>query len=521
MAARYWVPGGTGNTNSTSNWSTSSGGASGASVPVSTDDAIFDANSGSGTATVNATLSVLSLNLTGFTGTLAGSSTIQIYAGGVNLGSTATLTHTGNLSALATSTSWTSNGMQWKGNVSISGSFSVTYTDNWDVLGNYSNSSTSNPIGSTITVRGNMTVNAFGGTSTTNFILAGTGSWSITADAGQSDYTVAATGNYIVTTILAFTGTNKIFTLVPGGTLNAATGGISTSGSNTFDLLNTSFNTLTFTGTATMTFNSPLTCTGTMILGSLGQVLSLNGSTLYVAGNLTIGGTSSQVSGTTVIETTGTGVFSSTQTTGYFGCSINFNNGANTLTISGTIRYRTGTMTVLSGTFITAGSTLVLVTTCTLNTAGIVWNNVTVANGTITNNSLLTVTGTLAYALGSTVIFSGTAGWTAATFDIQTSSNVNHVLKSGLTYTITTNFISIATTNANKDTIKSDTPGVQAILTLNQGANQSVGYTNATDIDSSLGQAIYVANGTLSNATNWNPLTATDMGGGGSLIFVN
>lgn len=44
MATRYWV-GGNGNWNSTSKWSTSSGGASGASVPTSTDDAVFDSNS--------------------------------------------------------------------------------------------------------------------------------------------------------------------------------------------------------------------------------------------------------------------------------------------------------------------------------------------------------------------------------------------------------------------------------------------------------------------------------------------
>ena len=50
MADRYWVPLGTGNWNSTTNWSATSGGASGASVPTSADNVIFDANSGSGAA---------------------------------------------------------------------------------------------------------------------------------------------------------------------------------------------------------------------------------------------------------------------------------------------------------------------------------------------------------------------------------------------------------------------------------------------------------------------------------------
>ena len=51
---RYWVPGGDGNWGSTNNWSTASGGVSGASVPnANTFLAIFDANSGSPNVAVN------------------------------------------------------------------------------------------------------------------------------------------------------------------------------------------------------------------------------------------------------------------------------------------------------------------------------------------------------------------------------------------------------------------------------------------------------------------------------------
>lgn len=45
MATRYWV-GGSGNWSSTAEWATTSGGAPGASVPLATDDVVFDANSG-------------------------------------------------------------------------------------------------------------------------------------------------------------------------------------------------------------------------------------------------------------------------------------------------------------------------------------------------------------------------------------------------------------------------------------------------------------------------------------------
>ena len=70
MAARFWVTGGTGNWNSTTNWSSTTGGASGASVPGSADTATFDANSGSGTATLDISPDIQTLTCTGFTGTL-------------------------------------------------------------------------------------------------------------------------------------------------------------------------------------------------------------------------------------------------------------------------------------------------------------------------------------------------------------------------------------------------------------------------------------------------------------------
>lgn len=52
MAARYWVGGaGTWSSGNTANWSATSGGAGGASVPTSADTPTFDANSGSGVVT--------------------------------------------------------------------------------------------------------------------------------------------------------------------------------------------------------------------------------------------------------------------------------------------------------------------------------------------------------------------------------------------------------------------------------------------------------------------------------------
>lgn len=63
MADRYWV-GGSGSWNSTTKWSTTSGGASGASVPTASDNAIFDANSGAAHYTVTVTDNSTCANLT-------------------------------------------------------------------------------------------------------------------------------------------------------------------------------------------------------------------------------------------------------------------------------------------------------------------------------------------------------------------------------------------------------------------------------------------------------------------------
>lgn len=69
MANRYWVGGsGTWDTTSTANWSTTSGGAAGASTPGIADVAIFDANSGLGTVTLGQTVSILRCLWTGYAG---------------------------------------------------------------------------------------------------------------------------------------------------------------------------------------------------------------------------------------------------------------------------------------------------------------------------------------------------------------------------------------------------------------------------------------------------------------------
>jgi len=95
MANRFWV-GGTGNWSDTARWSATSGGAGGASVPGTNDAAIFNASSGAGTATVDSNVTVQTLTMTGYTGTLAfGTNTISLNSTGTVYTGATTFTVTG------------------------------------------------------------------------------------------------------------------------------------------------------------------------------------------------------------------------------------------------------------------------------------------------------------------------------------------------------------------------------------------------------------------------------------------
>ena len=129
-ADRFWVTGGDGNWNSTGNWSDTSGGASGSSVPTVSDNCIFNASSGSGTTTTNGG-NCLNLDFTSFTGTWAGSTAINV-AGSLTLGAGMTNTYTGTITFTATSSQTiTSNGKAFNSSLTFNGVAGTwTLTDN-------------------------------------------------------------------------------------------------------------------------------------------------------------------------------------------------------------------------------------------------------------------------------------------------------------------------------------------------------------------------------------------------------
>jgi len=132
MANRYLVPGGDGNFNSTTNWSTTSGGASGASFPVAADAVIIDANSLNTPLTINVLSNCLSFVCSNYTGTIFVNDTITttgtLATGNITLSAGMTVTGTGTFAKRGTGTTGviTSNGVVFDCNFEFSNTGSVT-----------------------------------------------------------------------------------------------------------------------------------------------------------------------------------------------------------------------------------------------------------------------------------------------------------------------------------------------------------------------------------------------------------
>jgi hypothetical protein len=132
LADRYWVSGtGEWNSTNTANWSTTSGGAGGASVPTSADDVFFDGNSDSGSAfTVTIGTGAVCKTFDANTGTpldqtmtLAGTGALDIHGSFLLPSLNFTRTYTGTTTFRATTTGHTvtTNGVTFESRFAFDG----------------------------------------------------------------------------------------------------------------------------------------------------------------------------------------------------------------------------------------------------------------------------------------------------------------------------------------------------------------------------------------------------------------
>ena len=293
MADRYWV-GGAGNWSDTARWSTTSGGASGASVPGVGDNAIFDASSDSGsnfTATVDTAVTVDNLTFTsvdrlitlGTAGNLTVSTATTISAsagtngmlvsGNASLGAvtltSGTLNIDGNTVTMSTFTSTAANTRTF--NYGTNGT--VTLTGNNATIWNISTAGTS-----TISGTGTVDCTYSGGTGTrtiTNSPDTGATNTNLKISAG-TDTVTTLTQAIKSLDFTGFTGTfsgSDSFNIA--GSLTAVAG-----------MTYTHTGTLTFSNTGTITSAGktlgPITINGSGITVTLGDALNIGTNTLTV-----------------------------------------------------------------------------------------------------------------------------------------------------------------------------------------------------------------------------------------------
>ncbi len=554
MAARYWV-GGTANWDATAGtkWALTSGGAGGQAVPTSSDDVFFDATSGANTVTISATANAKSVTCTGFTGTFAGSSNLAV-AGNVTLVAGMTQNWTGTLSITTTAT-LTSGGKSVT-NLTLQGNVTFTLADDWNVLGTCLLDSSGG--GGTKTVNGNnIYCYSYSATNASSRIMSGTTKIVVNAPVSGTvsstaitnlDIEINAVGAIAVSSMLLGTGVLK--TTTSNVTFS---GTITISGSHTLDVGNVYLNSLTISsGATTITLNSGINITGTysqdtgsaitnngyqtlfknvsnVVVGSFtligsgthtmyqdfycvnftvgtgGNTPTLNGYTVYITGNYLITNTLNGITGTSTVCFNGTtGNFTISTANVYNGLNIIFNT-SGAVTLGSNIYHQTGSLTRVSGTLTASTNTLFVKSSCTIDTAGFSWYNIscTTATQTLTLNSDLTITNNLTLSVSTT--FTGTGNFSTYAL-LPNVAGITITFKSGNTYTVTNNFTTSNSTELSKVSFVSSTPSSSAFLKLNVGAIQDVMFNNATDIDSSGGQTIYTYKGTLLRTVNWSVL---------------
>ena len=506
--ATYYFRNVTGNWNTASSWSLTSGGGATGAVPTSSDNVIFDSNSGACTLSTTAGLCA-SISFSSYTNTLTLNIDIRVSGNVTFTGNSITVAGSGNLNFYANTPTITSNSNTWGGNIAIS--IATLFADDFTALGSCSITGLSvNPSSGTGTVNlyvgGSLTTGTFSGA--VIIILTGTGTVTCSSlrntglTINSSGTITFATSSFLVLSSNTFTFTYTAGTVAFGSSTLTFTGN---TGAGSFIFNNVSsltFNTVVFTILgATYTLNSDMNITTFQYTGNgnANNTITINGSNLNIGGltTATVGATNSILGTSTIVAKLGGTITGNTNLTLKNNFSINC--GSNTTTFAGTFVYSTGTLTYITGTVSFSSSTLFLSASCTLNTSSVSWSNITIsAAATITLNSTLTISNVLSILANTSFI--GNYGFNV--YSLTSTLPVTITLKSSNTYTITNNLACYGT-YASHSKFVSSVGGTTTALTLNAGASQTNLFLDATDVNSSAGQLIWSFLGVFSNSSNW------------------
>lgn len=508
MANRYWVGGsGQWSTSNTANWAATSGGAGGVSVPTSADNAIFDSNSATSSASVLINASSVCLNLSisnSFITINTGTSPALSVYGNLTISTLITWNLNTQISMLSTTTgntiqtsgtsitgglffNGTGGAWQLQDAMTAPGTFTLAAgsldlnSKTLSVLTFNSNSSSTRSLlnCATITVTGSGAVCWNMGT-VTGFTLSGTPVVSFT----YSGATASTVTNGTLTAATAFSfnftagtysltfgqvvngGANNVnFTGFAGtwtgpngmllyGNLTLSTGMTLTAATGTFTFSATTSQTITNNG---KTMDFPITFNGVggtwalqdaLTLGSTRTLTHTNGTINLNGKTLTAGVSYTTAAGTKNITFNGGTLLCAAATT------TAFNNAVPTgfTTTAGT---GTGTISMTASTaktFVGGGSTY----NCSLSNDGA---------GALTVSGANTITKVTATAASSSTLITGSNS-------IGTLANavspVTYTLTAGTTQTLTTAFALLGT-SGNLVTVNSATAGTQATIAFASG----------------------------------------------------
>ena len=542
MADRYWVGGtGTWDATTTTNWSTSTGGSGGASVPTAADNAIFDAGSDAGgifTVTLSGTR--LCLNITAsaldFTMTLGGTGALTVSG---NLSFPATnfsSTFTGGVTFNSTTTgkTITTNGNSINGNVTFNGVGGVwQLQDNLTILATRTTTLTNGTLDINSKV---LSTGLFASSNTNTRVLAfgASGSISITTTTNNNtlidfttttSFSLTGTPAFLVTTsgsnarqfvFGAYFNEARSLNLYTGTTTVASSVVIPSSGTDTYEL-DGRYNNIDFTysGSASgvnLSQNSTPTIYGNFKLAtgmseggnglsytfastSTGKTINFNG--LSSAGTVTLNGVGGGWALGAALSLTNNNS-ALTLTNGSFDAvTYNVNTPSFSMAAGTTLSMGSGTWTV-SGTgtawTATAGATL------NKNTANIVLSSTSIsartfAGGGYTYNKL-TIGGTTGI---STLTFTGSNTFS----EIASTKTVAHTILFTAGTTTTVGAWTAKGTAGNVMTIGSATTAAHTLTKTGGGTitvpYSSISYSNATPINT-----WYAPNSTdAGNNTGW------------------
>jgi hypothetical protein len=518
MANKYWAAGVSGNWNSTASWSDFAiGTPAGAVVPGAGDAAIFNAASGTVTATLDISPTIQTLTMTGFTGTLAfGTNTITLNSTGTVFTGATTMAVTGTpLIILTTPTPTASSRTITPTAVTEANSISFRITSGTGTLslsnGNYRDldfTDGTNPTGYAGALA-NVTMTVYGNfkASTGMTKTAGTGTFTFSATSGTKTITTAAV---VFDNPFTFNGVGGTWQLQDALTSGATRTCTLTNG--TLDLngytLSTGLFSSTNSNTRTLAFG-----TGKIVVTGVNVTIFNIGTST----NMTVSGTNP------LVEATGAGTIGQTRTVGMgrtfstpeaYSISLTVNAGADLISFSGSNgAFRNVSFVGFTGTFTIAQNQIVYgnwnfggVTGMT-GTPSITFG-ATSGTKTITSNSITFSNGININGVGGTFAcqdaFNGTGIFTMVEGTLQ--------LKSGTTNTVG----SFVTSGATQKFLQATTPASQATLSQASGT-VSASYLTIKD-SAATGGAVFNAftsnaNVNSGNNTGWKFGSANSAGG--------